>query len=560
MLKFFIKCDKHLLLRNFCFSITIILCAFLIAFLVAQNTKISSLVHYAPDAWVNIYVLESFKEFLLGHRSIDTYLHGVIFFPSKFTLGMTEWMPLQSVIYTFISTLFSSNPVSAYNIQLYLNLALNFFSFYYACSFLNFSKITKLITSSLFASSPLVLSQLNHFQNIPLYFSVLAFCNLLLFQNNQLPKFLKRSVVFCVLQLLTCLYTGIMTSFILSLFIFYYYFKYRGFKSLNYSLVFLSLFACIAALPQLLASIEHGTVRTREQNIAYSADILSYFSISNRSLVSRLLNFKAQIAPWEKTLYFGCIYYIACIFSPFVYKNNENLKLLYSVSVICILFSFGPELTFMSVNTTIALPYSVLFEYIPILKALRVPARWSLIALIPLSFIVAFWIENILKAKRLIKILGLATLGLCVFERAYLAPVFERAEFSKNDRELIDFLSLHHKNTTLFFWPLLQVNSRTSRDYEKGLSEEAKAGFISLKANTKTVNGYSGLEPKVYSEIVNIVSNHNTDEIYPFLLHHKVDFIILRKEYADLYYTQDWPKILKPPIFSNPLYEVHRIG
>jgi hypothetical protein len=240
--------------------------------------------------------------------------------------------------------------------------------------------------------------------------------------------------------------------------------------------------------------------------------------------------------------------------------------ILFTAVCVASLFSLGPFLTINDKVTDIPLPYYALFEVFPPFRALRVPARWAIIALIPLTLLCGLFIDLLIRRRYIIpaallimvSVVERCPLGLVPREHTLLSV--SPADLGPAEFDLINFLKARPSPDILVYWPLLHVNARTSWDYDAGIANEARYGYLSLSSRKHTVNGYSGFEPPSYKEFTILVQRRNTNDLQSYLQSIGTSLVIIDKRYTDIHYTQQWPPSSLPIVYTNDRYVVQLLG
>jgi hypothetical protein len=152
----------------------------------------------------------------------------------------------------------------------------------------------------------------------------------------------------------------------------------------------------VAAIPFLHAWLAYpGPVqvsRSVEENVNYSADLAGYFVPGHNSVVYGAL--APQRHP-ERRFFGEEIFpgYLPWLLVPFAFVRKEERRRVWPwviLAAVFLILSLGPVLKVAGASTGLPLPYWLLYEIVPLLKASRTPVRYAAPFLLFLSLVAAF--------------------------------------------------------------------------------------------------------------------------------------------------------------------------
>ena len=175
------------------------------------------------------------------------------------------------------------------------------------------------------------------------------------------------------------------------------------------------------------------------------------------------------------------------------------------LTVVSVVLSLGPELRWGGNLTGTALPYKFLFETFPEFRALRVAARFAMPAMMGIALLAAVGMDGIWRwagagrARRYALPAGLGLLLVLEFARGPVAA----GELPQRE-ELTDALASTGG-------PVIFVPADIS------IWEEPIRMWVTARARTQMVNGYSGFKPPAYEQLATLVDETGVAEIDPVI-------------------------------------------
>jgi hypothetical protein len=204
-----------------------------------------------------------------------------IFYPHRNTLAYSEHLFASALVALPIIWL-SNNPILAYNFVFLFSFVLSGFGMYLLVYHFTQNRSASLIAGIIFAFNPYRYSHLGHLQLLTTQWFPFTFLYLhKLFQQTNY-KNLALFNLFFVLQVLSCGYYALYLALFTAFFILYFMLIHNFLnKDLWLKLTFFTLISIIVCLPFFYPYLEvkrqMGFLRSLDENISFSPDILNYF-------------------------------------------------------------------------------------------------------------------------------------------------------------------------------------------------------------------------------------------------------------------------------------------
>lgn len=347
-----------------------------------------------------------------------------IFFPHKKTLLYADHILGLSLLAAPIAAL-SGNFVFAYNVLFILSFFLCACGMYALVFYLTNSRMSAVISGILFAFCPYRFAHISHLEI--LFFAWMAFLFLYLHKFFKDPsiKNLIAVGVFYILQVLCCGYYGVYTTLFVGIFIIYYAWRTRLYKTAIFwiKMFLLSLASCVILIPLYYPYFAvHRALafsRNLSEVILYSAQFQHLFAVPQWNRVwGRLFGSEGE-HEWQ--LYPGLITVFLVVFAVVKLKSLRTSEKMHKIfygqmAIFALLLSFGPKIKIMD-RQILTGPYMLLYKIVPGFSSLRVPSRLFVLVMLALSVLagygVLFWLRKCTSMK---KKLALGTLlGILIF-------------------------------------------------------------------------------------------------------------------------------------------------
>jgi 6-pyruvoyl-tetrahydropterin synthase related domain len=441
-----------------------------------------------------------------------------IFYPTENALAFSEHLigvlPLFAPVYAL-----TGNPILAYNAVFFLSFTLSGVAMFLLVHYWTQNFWASLVSGFLFAFAPVRFGQLWHPQLLTLYWAPVAFLSLEKFLRNKRWRDLVGFALFYWLQVLSSIYLGWFVTIAVVLYVFYYAWSIdrgllkRSMLTRYISFATLSLLVLVPFhLPYYHVKQQWGFSRSLQDCVSFSADLLlsplSVPPLLNDLYRSLFRVASSSYAPHEKWLFPGFIMPILvgvgslCVPRFLASDITMRMKRIFGIILVAsCLLSLGPYLVMLDRNTLIPLPYLLLYYVVPGFDAMRVPARFALMAVLAASVLAApgfLQVCAVLNARRGFRrlatptcqaLLALACLGLFTLELGYkhLPPL--RLGTGRAVPEVYRWLAARHLDGPIVELPY-------------GLWEDPHYMYFSTYHWLPIVNGYTGFFPPTYAQIV----------------------------------------------------------
>jgi hypothetical protein len=331
-----------------------------------------------------------------------------IFYPVQNTLALSEHMiavvPIFAPVY-----LLTGNPVMAYNTVFLLSFILCGMAMFLLVHHWTENFWASLLSGYLFAFAPIRFAEVSHFQLYNFYWAPLVLLFLDKFLRGQCWGNLGCFAVFYWLAVLSSVYLGWFTTIAVGVYMLYNVLRIdRGLLSrtmvpryaafLLGSLIILIPFH----LPYYTIQQQWGFSTVLQECIYWAADpLLNYLSppyLFNNAYLSLVeYNFpRLRYPPNQQMLFPGLILgFLVVVGSLPVAKclpagRSLQLQRLFRIVLVSsLLLSLGPFLVILGRTTSFPLPYLLLYYLVPGFHAMRVPARFALMAMLAASVLAA---------------------------------------------------------------------------------------------------------------------------------------------------------------------------
>lgn len=327
-----------------------------------------------------------------------------IFFPHQKTLLYADHILGLSLLAAPIAAL-AGNFVFSYNFLFILSFFLCAWGMYVLVFYLTKSRLSAVISGTIFAFFPYRFAHISHLEI--LFFAWMAFLFLYLHKlfKNPSIKNLMAVGVFYILQVLCCGYYGVYTTLFVGIFVFYYAWKTRLYKTAIFwiKMALLSLVCFLVLIPFYFPyfAVHKAMIFSRNlrEVILYSAQIQHLLSVPQGNLVWGRLFGSEGAHEWQ--LYPGIITVFLVIFAFVKIKSSrapeKYHKVFYGLMAIFALFlSFGPKINIMD-RLVMTGPYMLFYKWIPGFSSLRVPSRLFVLVMLALSVLAGYGFLHLLR-------------------------------------------------------------------------------------------------------------------------------------------------------------------
>ncbi len=293
----------------------------------------------------------------------------------------------------------------AFNVALMLSLAINGWAVFLLTKSLIFpnkrgviASFCALLSGSLFAFNTYHMQHITHLNLLQTGWLPLALCWLYQLSVARDGIFWRAAFLtgfFAGLQAIAAVYYAPMTMFVLGVAGVVWFFptsplNVRAWKEASQRIIGIIIAALVAALMSLPFFLPYiatyqwlGIVRSPIELEIWSAPIQSFVSAPSQNLMVKFNPLVQSMPDAERNLFPGFVSMMLGIVGIwFLRKNNQRVLIaLLLILVSGVIFSLGTVLRTSATSEPIlrSMPYQWLYDWVPGMKALRVPARWWMI-------------------------------------------------------------------------------------------------------------------------------------------------------------------------------------
>jgi hypothetical protein len=377
--------------RQFFIALLIYLLATLI-FLYPLPFHLGDRIFENGDSYLHLWIF-SWESHTLFHSPAD-FWNGNIFYPESNTLALSELvLPIMPVFALFRGV--TGNPLIAYNATLLLAFPLSALSMLAFVFYLTRRFPAALIAGFIFGFTPIRLAHLHHVQIEYMIWTPLLFLFFHLWlKRGRWRDALIASAIF-VLQYLTTVYTALYLIPVLAI---WYVLHFALSKSAPARR---NLIQGLAAIGMALSIVTPFVLKYRQLSdwrvqppeslkIFFSSDLWwNFFStFSSNLLYGNLLHPFTQ-PPYER-FYFSGFFVMFLVLWSLRHRTDRNVLAMYVIAAVSFVFALGPFLQISRHVTRFPLPYHWIYDPVPGLEMLRVPARFGFIMIAALTVLCAY--------------------------------------------------------------------------------------------------------------------------------------------------------------------------
>lgn len=408
-----------------------------------------------------------------------------IFYPVQNTLALSEHMI--AVVPIFAPPyLLTGNPIIAYNMVFFLAFIFSGLSMFFLVHHWTENFWAALLSGCMFAFAPIRFAELGHLQLANFYWAPLVFLFLDRFVWSKRWGDLAWFAVFYWLQMLSSVYLGWMITIAVGVYVLYYMVRIdRGLLNRTMipryaafivgSLIVLLPFH----LPYYAIQQQWGFSTSLQDCIYWAADpLLNYFSppyLFNGAYLALVQSYFPRLRyPDNLQMLFpgfvlGFLAVVGCLSTAgrFPADRLRQLQRLFRiVLVVALLLSLGPFLVILGKNTGLPLPYLLFYYLVPGFHAMRVPARFALLAALAASVLAALgflkaseflqsrWSRLQRSTHRLQCLLALFWIGLFTLELGFKPPPLADIPTGQNVPEVYRWLATKQLDGPIVELPL----------------------------------------------------------------------------------------------------------
>ncbi len=424
-----------------------------------------------------------------------------VFYPYRNTLAYSDYLFGQAAVIAPV-LLKTGNAILADNLSLLLSYALSGFAMYLLVLDLTGSRLAGIVAGFAYAFAPARMAQFEHLhltsaEWLPL--AVLAARRALISRSSRWSIVLG---IIVVLQGLFGIYYFYFLAILLGI-VFGAYLLARRDRDAVISVVQAGIACAIGAallvpilIPYQTVHTDLGVERTVSEMIKWRAVPTDYLAISPHSRYWGASLGADYSRDLERDLFPGAILIVLAVVGMFQRRLGWERWMLAGVAIGSIILSFG--LTGHIGSHSFPLPYRLFYDFVPGFKAIRVPARLGLLALVGLAGLAGLGVDLVLRslAKIPVAVLGRMALGVS-FSLLLLFGI------SVEDTTRIPLpgalpATLAQANRPDYAWLAAHPAPAIEFPMGDGIIASAWPNFWSTLHWNPVVNGYSGIAPPVY--------------------------------------------------------------
>ncbi len=367
-----------------------------------------------PDSLLNLWAL-AWNYHILPSDPLS-YFDANIFFPRHDTLAYSEHLFGVALI-AAPAYLVSGNIIFTYNFAIFVSFFLSGIGMYLLVHELTGNRWAAIASGVIYAAVPFRFLQLFHVQLLSYQWFPFVFLYLFRFLRDGRPRQIVLAAIFAILQILSCNYYAMYLALALALFGMVLLIMLKSTRPLfdRRKLVLMGVGVAgvaLAALPFFLPyernRVEQGYYRRYEDVLQFSAEPMDYLrpSAANKvfyvDYLPRQLRSEKALFPGILAIVLGGVGYFGSRRRKTAEQGDEErlhrvMRAFFLILMISgFVLSLGPRLEIG--ETTIFLPYRVLYRSVPGFQGLRVPARITVLFLLGLA-VLAGWGAAWLLAK-----------------------------------------------------------------------------------------------------------------------------------------------------------------
>jgi len=424
-----------------------------------------------------------------------------VFYPYRDTLAYSDYLFGQAALIAPV-LLKTGNVILADNLSLLLSYALSGFAMYLLVVDLTGNRLAGIVAGFAYAFAPARMAQFEHLHLTSAEWLPLA---VLAARRALLQRSIKWSVVLGLLVVVQGLF-GIYYFYFLAILlglVFAAYLIARRDRDAVIAIAQAAVACAIGAalllpilLPYQTVHDDLGIERTVAEMNKWRAEPSDYLAVSpqNRLLGSHLgTRYSRDL---ERDLFPGGLLILLAVVGLFNRRIGWERWMLLSVALGSILLSFG--ITGHVHGHDFPLPYRLFYDFMPGFKAIRVPARLGLLALVGLAGLAGLGLDLVLRL--LGRLPARATLKFVIASGLSLLLVFGMAEEYTTRIPLPGRLPVTLAEAQRPDYAWLKAHPAPAIEFPmgEGIISSSWPNFWSTFHWNQVVNGYSGSAPPVY--------------------------------------------------------------
>jgi hypothetical protein len=421
----------------------------------------------------------------------------------------------------------------------FLAFILNGFFTYLAVYQLTKNWSAGLISGILFSFSVGRIDTLEHLQVLMMYLLPLGIYCFLKFTTSRKNYWALLLVICWLLQILNTVFLGYVYIFALSIFALIYFWQKQITKKMLLVLIkyFILALVIVAIIFQPYFRVARTWQAGRSLNDVFSGSsyLLEYFYPTQNSRLADLAEKIIIKHPWPS--YLGAIVSISGLLTIIKLWRLPQAWAPLSIFFTGLVMSFGPYFQLIKQKLSIPLPLPYWFTYylIPGFKSMRVPQRWSHLALLGLALLIGLGLSRWFKKlkPKLVVLLSVFIITLVIGE--IRLPLFSASVPVKREIPAVYQWLVKQPAGIVLELPIQTWVMPLSGLEIKRLYYHS---FL-LAANHAFINGYSSFEPPAYTKEISIFRTLPPNEAIDILNKLGVNLLIVHWQEMNQLYQKD---------------------
>jgi len=460
------------------------------------------------------------------------------FHPLKDTLAFSDPLFTSSFLALPLVKIFQQ-PFLAYSFNVFLAFISNGFFTYLAVYQLSKNWSAGLISGILFSFSVGRIDTLEHLQVLMMYLLPLGIYCFLKFTTSRKNYWALLLVICWLLQIFNTVFLGYVYIFALSIFALIYFWQKQITKKMLLVLIkyFILALVIVAIIFQPYLRVARTWQAGRSLNDVFSGSsyLLEYFYPTQNSRLADLAEKIIIKHPWPS--YLGAIVSILGLLSIIKLWRLPQAWAPLSIFFTGLVMSFGPYFQLIKQKLSIPLPLPYWFTYylIPGFKSMRVPQRWSHLALLGLALLIGLGLSRWFKKLKpnLVALLSVFIIALVIGE--IRLPLFSVSVPVKREIPAVYQWLVKQPASIVLELPIQTWVMPLSGLEIKRLYYHS---FL-LAANHAFINGYSSFEPPAYTKEISIFRTLPPNEAIDVLNNLGVNLLIVHWQEMNQLYQKD---------------------
>lgn len=457
------------------------------------------------------------------------------FYPYRNTLAYSENL-LTTALLAAPFIWLTANPVLAHNLLVLLSFVLAGFSTCLLVRRLTSSLIGGIVGGIVFAFAHYRFGQISHIQMLTSWWIPLTIYFLQRFFDGRKTWDILLFAGCFTAQVWASIYLGIFLAGAVALYLLHALITRRALLSarsmwvhLGISVLLISLAVSPLYFPYSQASDRVGIRGLESQK---GATLKNYLSAYPTTLPGHFSALAPTQEPPEHTFFPGFLTLTLAIWAILKRRRKDwrPMSFYLLLIVVSMILSFGPQLEITREQPPLleGLPYEILYQHIPFLKAIRVPARLGTLVMLGLAVLAGFGITALTSAFKQHRWLlyGLIAIG---FAADYLAiPIqLKHIEVGSQVPKVYRWLARQPHQTVIFEFPTAASKDITGD--EDSIPRLSRHQYFSAYHWHRTVMGYSGFYPPLFWRSLDYGLHFPSHETIAYLRGLGVRYVLVHK-------------------------------